>query len=112
MYRRSYVAAAGTGIAAALAGCSLLEDPVVDETVIGDGTYPFDAEAGDTVEVEANIQQGAVAAVVVQGPEENILEAQTENEDTWERDVQNSGTHRLHVITGDLGQVDVTVTVN
>jgi len=111
MQRRTVLKGVATAASVALAGCNGDDgDVVVDERVQGDERYPFDAEAGDEIDVTVDLEAGFRAIVIVEGPDEDLLDDETETEDTWTITAQTSGAHAVLIIVDD-GRAAVTVRV-
>lgn len=111
MHRRTCLATAAAGLSS-IAGCAGLlgDDAAVSERVRDDGVYPFEAEPGDEIEVELDLQEGALAVFSVNDPrDEELLAGETDNQDTWTATAEAAGTHQAFVSTD--GVVDLTVRV-
>lgn len=89
MHRRQYLARIGSVGVVALAGCDALEsndaevdgDIVLDEDVVGNGEYPFDAEAEDVINISVENENGQTSQFTVTGPESELESVEISDEE-------------------------------
>lgn len=109
MQRRKLLGLVATSTTIGLAGC--LSGAEVSTTVTERGTHGFEAEEGNTIQVDVDLRQGRFALVSLEGPDGEILEEyEIETEEQFEYQVEQSGTHR--VLTNTDGRVRLTVYVD
>jgi len=115
MHRRTYIRTAASAGLLALAGCASDDDDeqattttptetrtperevLVDETLYYRERFPFDLQAGQRLVVSVDVESGGPVIVDVADAEagESLFSDRVETQDTFEVDIQSTGTHYL-----------------
>jgi hypothetical protein len=120
LQRRRYLATVGAVVGSVgLAGCSgggnVDGEIVVEETVrTGDGTFRYDVEEGNTINVYAENREGSSVVVVVGDPDGNrVAEEEIETEGTFSHTAEATGAYSVVVLhtSGAEGEAYVEVGV-
>lgn len=116
MHRRTYIRAAASAGLLALAGCASDDDDstddeqatttptetptpereiLVDETLYYRERFPFDLQAGQRLVITVDVERGGPVIVDVADAEagESLFSDRVETQDTFEVDLQSTGTH-------------------
>ncbi|APX97559.1 hypothetical protein [Natronorubrum daqingense] len=86
-------------------------DAEIDETVRNDtGTYNFDAEPGDEIEIEIENEEGLSTMVLLEDPDdEQVLDEDVETEETFEHEAEMEGAYTIYVMPMEVASVTVWV---
>jgi len=116
--RRKYLTTIGAATSVlTLAGCSGASSEVdgelvVDETVIGNSQFTFDASEGNTINVWAENTEGGLAVVTIAGPEDVLDSMEVETENTMTVTAETTGAHTAVVQqSGTAGEAEIQVGV-
>ena len=117
MLRRTYIRAVASAGVLAVAGCASDDDDstdeqatttptptetptpesetLVDETLYYRERYPFDLQAGQRLVITVDVERGGPVIVDVADAEagESLFSDRVETQDTFEVDIQSTGTH-------------------
>lgn len=112
MQRRQYLTVAGS--IALLSGClgSAGSDDGFEDvdggTVIRDSTFSLEAAAGDQLRITVEVNRGMYALIDVwRDGGDLLLEDETETEETWIVDVEETGVHYVWIATDGRARASI-----
>ncbi|SDG11887.1 hypothetical protein [Halorientalis regularis] len=133
MLRRKYIRAVASAGVLAIAGCASDDDDstdeqatttptptdtptperevLVDETLYYRERYPFDLQAGQRLVVSVDVERGGPVIVDVADAEagESLFSDRVETEETFEVDIQSTGTH--YVTFQNVSETTIEITL-
>jgi len=117
MNRRQLLALTAVPVTASVAGCAdevvrEIRNPAVDETFSGEQIFPFEAESGDPVEVELEVDSGMGALALIISDAGEMGEISTSTETSRNFTANHTGTYRAICSTGRTGRARISVFVD
>ncbi|MCQ4331949.1 hypothetical protein KM295_00315 [Natronomonas sp. F2-12] len=118
MKRKNYLATIGTTASlVSFSGCLVSTsevdgDLVVDDTVIGNTQFTFEANEEDMINIWGHNTEGRLAIISIEGPELKVGSLQIETEKSSSFNAISTGTHVAIIAqSGFGGEVEVQIGV-